>query len=48
MKNPVSPSGVFVLVFVKVGLFFVLAEGFSTKYFPDDEPSVLFLVFGKL
>ena len=37
-----------ILAFVEVSLFFVLAEGFSTKYFPDDEPSVLFLVFGKL
>ena len=48
MKNPAPSSGVFILVFVKVGLFFVPAEGFSTKYFPDDGPSVLFLVFGKL
>jgi hypothetical protein len=37
-----------ILAFVEVSLFFVPAEGFSTKYFPDDEPSVLFLVFGKL
>ena len=37
-----------ILAFVEVSLFFVPAEGFFTKYFPNDEPSILFLVFGKL
>jgi hypothetical protein len=37
-----------ILAFVEVSLFFVPAEGFSTKYFPKDESSALFLVFGKL
>jgi len=36
-----------ILAFVEVSLFFVPAEGFSTKDFPDNEPSVLFLVFGE-
>ena len=36
-----------ILAFVEVSLFFVPAEGFFTKYFPDDEPSVPFLVFGE-
>ena len=37
-----------ILAFVEVSLFFVPAEGFFTKYFPNEEPSILFLVFGKL
>jgi hypothetical protein len=37
-----------ILAFVEVSLFFVPAGRFFTKYFPDDEPSVPFLVFGKL
>ena len=36
-----------ILAFVEVSLFFVPAEGFFTKYFPDDKPSVPFLVFGE-
>ena len=36
-----------ILAFVEDSPFFVPAEGFSTKYFPNDEPSILFLVFGE-
>ena len=36
-----------ILAFVEVSLFFVPAEVFFTKYFPDDEPSAPFLVFGE-
>ena len=36
-----------ILAFVEVSLFFVPAGRFFTKYFPDDEASVPFLVFGE-